>query len=106
MKEIIFDRKHYKSYKDFYTQIYNELDGKNNLEFEDCNDLHYNIDFLEEFLPCYDEDSNKYIFIGFDKEKIKEEKNYDDYEYNMVIRIFERFVKEYPNNVLEFRTEE
>lgn len=104
-KEIIFDRKKYKSYKDFYTQIYKELDGKHNLEFEDCEDLHYNIDFLDEFLPCYHDDSNKYIFIGFDKARIKEERTYDDYKYNMIFKVFERFVREYPNNALEFRDE-
>lgn len=105
MKEIIFKRKNYKSYKDFYVQVYKDLEGKEMIDWADYDDLHYNADLLDEFLGYCNDDSNKYIFIGFDKEKIKEEKNYDDYEYNMVIRIFERFVKKYPNNKLEFRDE-
>ena len=46
------------------------------------------------------------IFINFDREEIKLQKNFDDYQYEMVLEIFEDFVKEYPNNKLEFRMEE
>lgn len=102
-KEIIFDRKRYKSYKDFYTEIYKDMNAKSNPEFDRYDDFHYNADFLDEFLWGCQDDNIKYIFVGFDKEKIALEKNYDDYEFNIVIKIFERFVKEYPNNELEFR---
>ena len=47
-----------------------------------------------------------YIFINFDKEKIKLQKNFDDYKYNLIIEVFEEFVEEYPNNKLEFRMED
>ena len=106
MKEIIFDRKNYKSYKDFYTQIFKDLDGNSIPDWKDFEGLHYHADHLNEFLWYCNEDNNKYIFVNFDKEKIALQKNYDDYEYNIIIRIFERFVKEYPNNTLEFRMED
>ncbi len=106
MKEIIFNRKDYKSYKDFYTQIYKDLDGKSNMDWEDYQDLCYSADALVEFLWYHYDDGNKYIFVNFDKEKIKLQKSLDDYKYNIIIEVFEDFVKEYSNNSLEFRTEE
>ncbi len=106
MKEIIFNRKNYNSYKDFYTQIYKDLDGKHMIDWEDYQDLNYNADFLDEFLwYCHDYDI-KYIFINFDKEKIKLQKNFNDYKFNIIFDVFERFVAEYPNNQLEFRMED
>lgn len=106
MKEIIFNRKNYKSYKDFYIQLYKDLDGKSIPDWEDYPDLHYNAGLLNEFLWYSHNDNIKYIFLNFDKEKIVMQKNYDDYEYNIVIKVFERFAKQYPNNVVEFRMEE
>lgn len=106
MKEIIFCKKNYMSYKDLYSQIYRDLKGKNMPDWEDYDNLGYSGDMLNEFLWYCHKDNNKYIFIGFDKDKIKLQKNYDDYKYNIVIEVFENFVKEYPNNKLEFRMEE
>ena len=106
MKEIIFNRKNYKSYKDFYTQVYNDLDGNSIPDWEGCEGLDYFADFLVEFLWYCQDDNVKYIFVNFDKEKIALQKNYDDYEYNIIIEIFEEFVERYPNNQLEFRMED
>ena len=39
------------------------------------------------------------------EEKIKLEKNFEDYQYAIILRAFERLVKDYPNNKLEFRME-
>ena len=76
MKEIIFSKETYESYKDFYAQIYRDLNGKGFLDWEDYEDLHYDADMLNEFL-WYNHDKNiKYIFIGFDLEKIKQEKTF------------------------------
>ncbi len=106
MKEIIFNRKNYKSYKDFYTQIYKDLEGNKIQDWEDYENLCYSADGLVEFLWYYHNDSIKYIFKNFDKVKIQQQKNYDNYEYNLIIEIFEDFVKEYPNNQLEFKMED
>ena len=58
---------------------------------------------LNEFL-WYNHDKNiKYIFMGFDLEKIKQEKTLDDYKYKLIFEVFEYFVKQYPNNVLEIK---
>ncbi len=102
-KEIIFDRKNYESYKDLYAQIYKDLDGKGIPDFEDYENLGYSGDMLNEFLWYCHNDNIKYIFVGFDKEKIKLQNTFDDYKYNIVIEVFEDFVKKYPNNELEFR---
>ena len=85
MKEIIFNRKDYKSYKDFYTQIYKDLDGNSISDWEDYQDLCYSADALNEFLWYYHNDNIKYIFVNFDKEKISLQKNFDDYKYNIII---------------------
>lgn len=103
MKEVIFDKNEYKSYKDFYVQIYNDLDGAHIIDWERYENLCYNADALNEFLWYIEEENNKYIFVNFDKEQIAKRKTYDDYEYGLIIKIFERFAKNYPNNTVEFR---
>ena len=103
MKEIIFDRNNYKSYKDFYVQIYNDLDGAHTVDWEQYTNLCYSADALNEFLWYKEEENNKYVFLNFDKKQIAKQKTYDDYEYNLIVEIFERFAKNYPNNTVEFR---
>jgi len=106
MNEVIFDRKKYKTYKDFYTQIYKELDGAHTIDWDDCEDLHYSADHLNEFLWYKEEENIKYIFLNFDKDKIKLEKNLNDYKFNIILRVFEKFVSRYPNNTMEYRFDE
>ena len=106
MNEVIFDRKKYNSYKDFYVQVYKDLDGKSIPDWQDCEDLHYHADHLVEFLWYCHNDNTKYIFLNFDKEKIKLQKSYNDYEFNLILEIFEEFVNEYPNNSMEYRFDE
>ncbi len=103
MKEIVFNKNNYGSYKDFYIQIYRDLEGKEIPDWEDYDALHYNADLLDEFLWYCHNDNIKYIFVNFDKEKIALQKIFDNYQYNIIIYYFEKFVKEYPNNKLEYR---
>lgn len=109
MKEIVFDRKKYNSYKDMYEDLAVKLDRVNGLEdYYNIHNYDYDPHCLDEDLE-YGFDNNKqclFIFKNFDKDKIKLQKNYDDYEYSMIIEIFENFVKKHPNNKLEFVIEE
>ncbi len=106
MKEIIFDKKEYASYKDMYHDICIKLDKDRFIDWkDDYEDLGYSADLLNEFLWYCHDDSNKYILVNFDKKRVALQKNYNDYKYNLVIEVFERFVKQYPNNKLEFRME-
>lgn len=83
------------------------MDGKRFDDFDYCkNTLGYNADILDEFLWYCHNDNIKYIFINFDREKIKQPKTYNDYKYNIIMEVFEDFVKQFPNNKLEFRMEE
>ncbi len=84
MKEVIFDKKTFNSYKDFYIQIYKDLDGANTIDWEDYKDLGYNGNLLNEFLWYKQDENIKYIFVNFNKEKIKLQKNFDDYQYNII----------------------
>ena len=103
MKEIIFNKQMCESYKDFYVQIYKDLNGKGFLDWEDYDDLCYRADMLNEFL-WYNHDKNiKYRFIGFDLEIIKQEKTFDDYKYKLIFEVFEYFITKYPNNSMEIR---
>ena len=106
MKEITFNKNNYKSYQDFYSDIYLKLDGKENHDFDFFLFLlGYSGDTLYEFLLYYYEDNIKYIFLNFNREKINLQKNFDDYKTNIIIKAFEDFVKRYPNNKIEFRME-
>lgn len=107
MKEIIFNRKEYESYKDFYRDVCIKLNKDRFIDWKgNYENLGYNGNLLAEFLWYCHNDNNKYIFVNFDKEKISLQKNYDDYEYNIIIYYFEKLIKEYPNNQLEFRMED
>ena len=106
MKTIIYDRKQLNSYKEFYEQLYIDLDGKNIIDWEKFEYLGYSADNLNEFLWYCHSDGNSYIFKNFDLEKIKNYKNYENYKWNLVFEVFEEFVKKYPNNTLEFINEE
>ena len=61
---------------------------------------------LDEFLWYNNDKKVKFIFIGFDLEKIKEEKIYDDYEYGVIFKVFNRVVSEYENFTTEIIKEE
>ena len=75
MKEIIFNRKNYISHKDFYHDLCIQLEKERFIDWRGkYEDLDYNADLLDEFLWYCHNESNKYIFIGFNTEKIKEEK--------------------------------
>ena len=100
--EIVLNKNECKSYKDFYVQIYKDLDGKDNMDFEDYENLNYSASMLDEFLWYYHNDNLKFTFKGFDLEKIKQQKTYDDYEWNKIFKVVLRFGEEYPNNKVEF----
>ena len=55
---------------------------------------------------AYRKEFIKIILVGFDREKISNPKNIDDYGYSLIFKIFDLFIKEFPNNKLEFRMEE
>ena len=109
MRKITFNKNSYKSkdetYKDFYHDLCLQLDRKNVIDWQDdfYKDLRYNADFLDEFLwYCSDDDTN-YVFVGIDIEKIENYKTYDQYEWSLILKVFNRFVEQYPNNTLEFK---
>ena len=105
MKEIIFNKLMYESYKDFYVQIYKDLDGKSFGDWQAYDNLNYNADMLDEFL-WYNNDNNiKYVFINFDLEIIKQEITFDDYKWRIIFDVFKDFIKQYPNNTMEIINE-
>ncbi|MBE7082735.1 MAG: hypothetical protein E7378_03580 [Clostridiales bacterium] len=103
MHKIIFKKDDYKSYKDFYLDLYKKLQGSTIPDFKDNNTLDYRADVLREFLWYCHNDNNKYIFEGFDYEKIKKQSNYNNYEWNLIFEIFNEFIKEFPNNSVSFK---
>ena len=109
VNEIIIDRANYVSYgyytfKGFYTDIYNKFDGKHNSEFEDYENFNFLADLLNEFLWYKHDENIRFIFVDFDLEKINKSKTYDDYEWKIILQTVSDFVKNYPNNTLEFVT--
>ncbi len=107
MKQIIFNKKDYKDYRDMYHDICVKLDKNRFLDWQDdYEDLNYNGNLLNEFLWYCHNDSINIILLNFNREKISTPKNYDDYEYNIIIRKPEEFTEEFPNNTLEYKNEE
>ena len=106
MKEIVFDRNDYESYKDFYVQLYKELNGKSFGDWQAYENLNYDASMLDEFLWYNNDKKVKFVFQNFDLEKIKEEKIYDDYEYGIIFKVFDRVVSEYETFTMEIIKEE
>lgn len=104
-KEVIFNKKDYQSYKDFYKDICIKLDAKDDMNCLEPEDLQYNPNILNEFLWDCKKIGIKYIFIGFDTEEIQKLKTTDDIEYSYILKVFKRFIDNYPNNSLEIRSE-
>ncbi len=102
MKKIIFDKNKYGSYKDFFEDVYVQLDGIHTLDFEDYPNLNYHADFLYEFLYYKEDEHYNYILKNFDLNEIKKQKTYENYQFNIIIKIFQDFAKEHPSNTLEF----
>ena len=105
MKEFIFNKKDYKSYKEFYEDIALKMDAKNDLNCLEPENLAYNANHLFEFLNDFYAEKYKFVFKNFDLEKIKQTKNYEDYEWNIIFEVFKDFVEQYPNNILEIVNE-
>ena len=106
MREFIFNKKDYNTYKDFYIDIAKKLDAKNDLNCLEPEDLGFNPNHLNEFLQDFFDETHKYIFKNFDLEKINNYTTYDNYEWNIIFKVFKRFVDKYPNNKLEFINDE
>lgn len=102
---MVIDKKVYLTYKGFYTYIYKELDGKNIPDWEDYDDLEYDANMLNEFLWYCHNDNIHFIFKNFNLEKIRNYKNYENYQWNLIFEVIADFVKKYPNNTLEFINE-
>lgn len=104
MKQVIFNKSDYKSYKDFYHDVCIKLDKDSFIDWNGrYDDLGYSADMLNEFLWYCHNDNLDCIFIGFDLDKINKQKTYEDYKYSLALDVFCCFAKEYPNNKVEFR---
>ena len=109
MKEFIFNKDEYESYKDFYKDIAIKMDAIKIDDYFDSSNFEYNTNILWEFLCCEFGYLKKYIKImlkNFNIDQLKTDKKYDDYCFNIVIEIFQEFIKEFPNNKLEFINDE
>ena len=107
MKKIIFNKKDYDSYKDFYHDICVKLDKDRFIDWQDdYEDLCFDANILNEFLWYCHNDNLDMKFINFDFDKIKLKKNYDDFQFFYIIETFKRMIEQYPNNKITFINEE
>lgn len=104
--QIVIDKKNCESYKTFYEIIYKVFDGKHMIDWEENENLCYSADMLDEFLWYVSEENTEFVMINFDIAKIKEQKTYDNYEWNIILKVLDRFVHDYPDNKLTFVKEE
>ncbi len=107
MKEVIFNKKNYRSYEDLYSQIYQEFNAKKNAEWEQYENFNYHPDILYEFLRDYlfVHKNINFIFLNFNKNEIKNNKSNDDYNYNIVFNIFKDLMKEFSNINIDFQND-
>lgn len=103
---LVIDKSKCESYKKFYEIVYSQLNGKGYIDWEQYDNLHYNADMLNEFLwYAHNLVNTEFVMMNFDIDRIKEQKTYDNYEWNIILEVLQDFVKDYPNNKLTFKTE-
>ena len=103
MKEFIFNKDEYESYKDFYKDIAIKMNAIKIDDYFDSSTFEYNANILWEFLCCefgYLKKDIKIILKNFNVDKIKPDKKYDDYQYFYIIKVLKRFIEYFPNNSL------
>lgn len=100
--KIVIDKNKCESYKMFYEILYKELDGKHIIDWEDCENLCYSGDLLNEFLWYVNDQNTEFVMMNFDIDKIKEQKTFDNYKWNIILEVLESFVQKHPNNTLTF----
>lgn len=91
MKEFIFNKKEYESYKDFYKDIAIKMNATKIDDYFDSSTFEYNANILWEFLCCefgYLKKDIKITLKNFNVAQLKIDKKYDDYCVNIVIKIF------------------
>lgn len=108
MKTIVFNKKDYRNYKDFYKEVYNNLVVNSSQEWTKFENLHYNADFLYEFLRDYlfDNKNINFIFTNFDNNELKNTKSNDDYNYSIVFNIFKDLKNEFSNIKIDFQNDD
>lgn len=109
MKEFIFNKEEYNGYEDFYKDIAIKMGAIKINDYYDSSTFEYNANILWEFLCCefgYLKKDVKIILKNFNVDKMKSDEKYDDYCVNIVIELFQKFIKEFPNNKLEFINDE
>ena len=106
MKKLIYDRNKLKDYKEFYERIYVDLEGAGMNDWETFDCLGYDGNRLYEFFWYCHQDNFHIVFKNFDLEKVKNFKNYEDYQWKLIFEVCCEKVKEFPNNKVEFINDE
>ena len=106
MIKLVYSKKECKSYKDFYEKICVDLKLEENIDMCELENLCYRADFLNEFLWYNYTDDLRFIFIGYDREGVKNYKTIEDYKWNLIFEVVEEFCERYPNNTVEYRESE
>ena len=102
MKELVFKKSECESYKDFYEKICVDLKLEEDMDLCNHENLGYSGDLLNEFLWGVHDWNIVFRFIGYDREKVKDGITHEDYRWNIIFEVVEEFVKQYPNNKIEF----
>ena len=100
--DLVYNFSEMQDYKQFYERLCVDLDSKSIPDWEDYENLLYNADFLVEYLFGCREMDIHLKFVGFDRKNMKPDKNYNDYEWSLIFEILEDFVRDFPNNTIEF----
>lgn len=104
--KFVFKRSECKSYKDFYERLCSVLGMEHLDDLKEFENLNYSADLLNEYLWYHHRDGLHFVFIGFDLEKIKTRRPYENYMWELIFEVVNDWVKEYPNNTVEYIAEE
>ena len=108
MKEFVFNKNDYSTYKDMYIDMAHKMGCDKSEDYYDTKTFDFDPNILWEYLLCefaYSKVDIKIKLVNFDIEDIKKQRTYENYELNLILEVFTDFVKSYPNNSLEFKNE-
>ena len=100
--ELVYRYSDMQDFKKFYERFCVDTKLEEDIDLCSYENLCYNADLLNEYLfGCQDMDIH-FKFIGFDIEEINEAKTHNNWEWSLIFKVLNRFVKKYPNNTIEF----
>ena len=100
--DLVYNFSEMQDFKQFYERFCKDTKIEEDMDMCQYENLNYSADMLVEYLFGCREMDIHLKFVGFDRKNMKPDKNYNDYKWTLIFEVLEDFVRDFPNNTIEF----